>query len=210
MISEVNDNYRLPMPKNCPEFLYGLMLGCWTAEAKERPWFKEVFQHLLGAWHVCTPITAFAKAAKAGVSDDYEVPTAGGGHRKVHKASTAGTAEGEPNYENAEDEEYGDAEEGDMYDLGGGGGQVRKRKQKVAMRDVDEDEEDEAMYDLGGTGGQVKKKRAYDDDDEEGEYEDADGQGEPDYDTADDRPKKQPRPKQPKVCAVHALHVCGG
>ena len=33
---------RLECPKNCPDVIYNLMLGCWSLEANNRPTFKKL------------------------------------------------------------------------------------------------------------------------------------------------------------------------
>jgi hypothetical protein len=64
------------------------------------------------------------------------------------------------------------SEDGDMYDLGGDeGGQVRQRRENMAMStsaqgdgDDEEADEDDMMYDLGGEGGKIAQKYAGEDD----------------------------------------------
>eukprot|EP00039_Didymoeca_costata_P004846 m.76568 g.76568 ORF g.76568 m.76568 type:complete len:824 (+) comp12564_c0_seq1:193-2664(+) len=44
MVTE--EEYRMPMPKGCPEPLYDIMLECWADEADDRPDFREVCEKL--------------------------------------------------------------------------------------------------------------------------------------------------------------------
>ncbi|XP_029012038.1 protein-tyrosine kinase 6b [Betta splendens] len=37
---QLSRGYRMPSPDNCPEFLYNIMLRCWSAEPEDRPDFK--------------------------------------------------------------------------------------------------------------------------------------------------------------------------
>ncbi|NXP06642.1 FRK kinase, partial [Thinocorus orbignyianus] len=46
VIQELDRGYRLPKPVTCPEPLYQLMLQCWSAEADERPSFKDLCNQL--------------------------------------------------------------------------------------------------------------------------------------------------------------------
>jgi len=47
VITEVCEkNYRMPIPKKCPEAMYQLMLDCWNTDAHKRPNFAEIFERL--------------------------------------------------------------------------------------------------------------------------------------------------------------------
>lgn len=39
---EVTSGYRMPIPAKCPDFLYKIMLQCWSAEPDDRPDFKSL------------------------------------------------------------------------------------------------------------------------------------------------------------------------
>lgn len=39
---QVTDGYRMPAPPKCPNFLYQIMLKCWSAEPDDRPDFKSL------------------------------------------------------------------------------------------------------------------------------------------------------------------------
>ncbi|KAM3872255.1 protein-tyrosine kinase 6b [Diretmus argenteus] len=39
---QVSNGYRMPAPPKCPDFLYDIMLNCWSAEAADRPHFKDL------------------------------------------------------------------------------------------------------------------------------------------------------------------------
>ena len=39
-IAQVERGYRMPMPPNCPEPLYQIMVQCWNKEAEARPTFE--------------------------------------------------------------------------------------------------------------------------------------------------------------------------
>uniref|UniRef100_A0A8C6S7I9 Tyrosine-protein kinase n=1 Tax=Neogobius melanostomus TaxID=47308 RepID=A0A8C6S7I9_9GOBI len=40
VFEQVKDGYRMPCPTKCPEFLYKIMMECWSAEPENRPTFK--------------------------------------------------------------------------------------------------------------------------------------------------------------------------
>jgi fyn-related kinase len=40
VISEIDNNYRMPCPKNCPQYLYDIMMECWQYEPVSRPTFE--------------------------------------------------------------------------------------------------------------------------------------------------------------------------
>jgi fyn-related kinase len=40
VISEIDNNYRMPCPKNCPQYLYDIMMECWQCEPVSRPTFE--------------------------------------------------------------------------------------------------------------------------------------------------------------------------
>lgn len=37
---QVSGGYRMPAPAKCPDFLYQIMLKCWSAEPGDRPDFR--------------------------------------------------------------------------------------------------------------------------------------------------------------------------
>ncbi|XP_078144297.1 protein-tyrosine kinase 6-like [Centroberyx gerrardi] len=39
---QVTNGYRMPPPPKCPDFLYDIMLECWSSEAADRPDFKNL------------------------------------------------------------------------------------------------------------------------------------------------------------------------
>ncbi|XP_070765840.1 protein-tyrosine kinase 6-like [Enoplosus armatus] len=39
---QVTNGYRMPAPAKCPDFLYQIMLNCWSAEPADRPDFKSL------------------------------------------------------------------------------------------------------------------------------------------------------------------------
>ena len=103
VMAHVTKEYRMPAPKNCPQFIYGLMLECWNEDAGERPAFFDIFERLLACWNICKPMSSYAKT--------YTYDEAGNRVR-AEKAYEKGYEKVGPS---ADDE----MEEGDMYDLGG-------------------------------------------------------------------------------------------
>jgi serine/threonine protein kinase len=59
VMSNVTRGYRMPSPKNCPQFIYSLMLECWTEDPLERPYFYALFERLLAAYNFCKPMTKY-------------------------------------------------------------------------------------------------------------------------------------------------------
>lgn len=39
---QVTSGYRMPAPTKCPDFLYQIMLKCWSAEPDDRPDFRNL------------------------------------------------------------------------------------------------------------------------------------------------------------------------
>lgn len=39
VIHQLEQNYRMPKPENCPEGLYNFMLLCWREKPEDRPTF---------------------------------------------------------------------------------------------------------------------------------------------------------------------------
>lgn len=52
-IAQVERGYRMPIPPNCPEPLYEIMMQCWNKEADARPTF-EYLQGTLEDYYVAT------------------------------------------------------------------------------------------------------------------------------------------------------------
>ncbi|XP_051788823.1 protein-tyrosine kinase 6-like [Erpetoichthys calabaricus] len=46
-VERVKTGYRMPLPENCPDIIYKLMLACWNDRPKERPSFKELSEQLV-------------------------------------------------------------------------------------------------------------------------------------------------------------------
>lgn len=46
VFDQVMRGYRMPQPPNCPDFIYGIMKGCWQEEPGQRPDFKELHSEL--------------------------------------------------------------------------------------------------------------------------------------------------------------------
>jgi len=46
----VEEAYRLPSPKKCPEEIYQWMLDCWNREPGQRPNFKELYNRIERKW----------------------------------------------------------------------------------------------------------------------------------------------------------------
>lgn len=40
------EGYRMPAPPKCPNFLYEIMLKCWSARPEDRPDFKRIKRQL--------------------------------------------------------------------------------------------------------------------------------------------------------------------
>lgn len=38
--------YRMPAPPKCPNFLYEIMLKCWSAQPEDRPEFSQIKKQL--------------------------------------------------------------------------------------------------------------------------------------------------------------------
>jgi hypothetical protein len=99
VMAHVTKEYRMPAPKNCPQFIYGLMLECWNEDPTERPAYFTIFERLLACWNICKPISMYAKS--------YTYDEAG---NRVVTISPKELVMNNTDYE---------MEEGDMYDLGG-------------------------------------------------------------------------------------------
>lgn len=39
---QVSGGYRMPAPAKCPDFLYQIMLNCWSADPDDRPDFRDL------------------------------------------------------------------------------------------------------------------------------------------------------------------------
>jgi serine/threonine protein kinase len=101
VMQNVTKGYRMPSPKNCPQFIYGLMLECWNEDSTERPAFYDIFERLLACWNICKPISNYAK--------NYTYDANGNRVRS------------EPAYQQQQQSRAEDfeMEDGDVYDLGG-------------------------------------------------------------------------------------------
>jgi len=131
VMAEVQGGFRMGNPKNCPTFMYGLMLDCWREDREERPGFSDVFERLLAGWNIVKPIANYAYTYQYD-ENGKRIPGS-----KAKKAPVV-------------EEDFED----DAYDLGGEGGKIAKPKIEAAEED---EEEDDNMYDMGGVGGKIAK-----------------------------------------------------
>ncbi|XP_038062790.1 tyrosine kinase receptor Cad96Ca-like [Patiria miniata] len=46
MVSQLQQGYRMPKPKNCKKQLYDMMCSCWQESPKDRPTFQSLYQQL--------------------------------------------------------------------------------------------------------------------------------------------------------------------
>ena len=100
VMANVIKEYRLPSPKNCPQFIYGLMLECWNDDPFERPAFYDIFERLLSCWTICKPVSSYAKTY-------------------TYDANGTRVRAEVPYEAQKRQEETFEMEEGDLYDLGG-------------------------------------------------------------------------------------------
>lgn len=122
-MTHVNKGYRLPIPKNCPQFIYMLILECWEEDVNDRAEFYGIFERLIGAWNICKPSTKYGYA--------YSYDEAGN-RVKTRKQ---------------QEEEVVTEEYGDMYDMGGETDKQFQAKKRVVTR-ASEAELDVPGYDV--------------------------------------------------------------
>eukprot|EP00042_Codosiga_hollandica_P058962 m.896514 g.896514 ORF g.896514 m.896514 type:complete len:2070 (+) comp60012_c0_seq1:33-6242(+) len=114
VMQNVLKEYRLPSPKNCPTFIYGLMLECWNEDPLDRPAFYDVFERLLACWNIVKPVSNYAK------SYTYDA----NGQRVKGEYSATKVVE------------RFEEEDGDMYDLGGETDKQIQGKRRVGVEVV--------------------------------------------------------------------------
>jgi serine/threonine protein kinase len=157
VMQNVTKGYRMPTPKNCPQFIYGLMLECWNEDSMERPAFYDVFERLLACWNICKPISNYAK--------NYTYDASG---NRVRSSESAYTRAGKP-------DEF-DMEDGDVYDLGGDKDAQVVGKRRVVREGASADAADNQAFEVKApTRTEPKLARVDDDDDAGGDMYDLGG-----------------------------------
>lgn len=63
IIDRVLLGYRLPIPKDCPEEIYSLMLACWNEKPEDRPNFTTIYQTIEHARKAQRSVGSFTQVA---------------------------------------------------------------------------------------------------------------------------------------------------